>query len=62
MFRNSKDNERIINLIGERGEPICAVQAGRMGITSHESVLAALEIGPTDLLAEGSSGEWMTIW
>ncbi len=40
---DSNDNERIINLINERGEPISAVQAGRMGITSHESTLAALE-------------------
>jgi hypothetical protein len=43
MFRYSNDNERIINLINERGEPICAIQAGWMGITSHESTLAALE-------------------
>ena len=43
MFRNSNNNERIINLINECGKPTCAVQAGRLGITSHESALAALE-------------------
>jgi hypothetical protein len=43
MFRRSNQNERIINLNNECGEQTSAVQGGWMEITSHKSVLAALE-------------------
>jgi hypothetical protein len=43
MFRLSNQNKRIINLIDECGEQTSTVQGGPMEITSHESVLAALE-------------------
>jgi hypothetical protein len=43
MFRRSNQNKRIINLIDECGEQTSTVQGGQMEITSHESVLAALE-------------------
>jgi hypothetical protein len=43
MFRRSVENRRIINLIDGHGNHTCAVQEGRMNITSHKSVLAALE-------------------
>jgi hypothetical protein len=56
MFRYSNDNERIINLINKCGEPTCAVQAGRMGITSHESALAALENRANRFTCRGKLG------
>ncbi len=37
------ENKRTINLIDELGNHSSAVQVGWMNITSHESVLAALE-------------------
>jgi hypothetical protein len=43
MFRLSNQNERIINLIDKCGEWTSSVQGGWMEITSHESILAALE-------------------
>jgi hypothetical protein len=42
MFRRSVENQRVINLIDECGSRTCAIQEGRMNITSHKSVLAAL--------------------
>jgi hypothetical protein len=37
------ENQRVINLIDECGSQTCAVKEGWMNITSHKSVLAALE-------------------
>ncbi len=43
MFQRSSANSGCIDLINELGNCSCVVQEGRMEITSHESVLAALE-------------------
>jgi hypothetical protein len=43
MFRRSIENQRVINLIDECGHQSHDIQEGRMNVTSHESVLAALE-------------------
>ncbi len=37
------ENQRVINLIDKCGSRTCAVQVRWMNITSHKSVLAALE-------------------
>jgi hypothetical protein len=37
------ENQRVINLIDEHRNHSSAVQGGRLNITSHESVLAALK-------------------
>jgi hypothetical protein len=43
MFRNSQQNQRIIELIDGNGIHSQHVLPGRMNITSHQAVLAALE-------------------
>jgi hypothetical protein len=43
MFRNSQQNQRIIELIDGKGVHSQHIMPGRMNITSHQAVLAALE-------------------
>ncbi len=43
VFRRSVENQLVINLIDECGNQISAIQGGRMNITSHESILAAVK-------------------
>jgi hypothetical protein len=43
VFRRSVENQRIIDLIDKNGNHTSIEQGGRMIITSHESILAALE-------------------
>jgi hypothetical protein len=43
VFRRSIENQHNINLIGKYQKHSSAVQWGRMNITSHESILAALK-------------------
>jgi hypothetical protein len=43
MFRNSQQNQRIIELIDDNGVHSQQILPGRMNITNHQAVLAALE-------------------
>ena len=43
MFRNSQQNQRIIELIDDNGVHSQQILLGRMNITNHQTVLAALE-------------------
>jgi hypothetical protein len=43
MFRKSNQYQRTVNLVNKLGNRTSKVQEGRMNITSHNSVLAALE-------------------
>jgi hypothetical protein len=43
VFRRSAENQYTINFIDKLGNHLSTVQAGRMNITSHESILAALK-------------------
>jgi hypothetical protein len=43
MFKKSNQYQRRINLVDKLGNRTSEVQEGRMNITSHDSVLAALE-------------------
>ena len=43
MFRNSQQNQRIIELIDDNGVHSQQILPGRMNITNHQAVLVALE-------------------
>jgi hypothetical protein len=43
VFRQSSQNQRVIELVDEHGNRSCDVQEGRLNEISHQSILRALE-------------------
>ena len=57
MFRKSNQYQRTIDRVDELGNRTSKVQEGRMNITSHNSVLAALENQANQYRCKGKFGD-----
>jgi hypothetical protein len=57
MFRKSNQYQQTINLVNKLGNRTSEVQEGRMNITSHNSVLAALENQANQYRCKGKFGD-----